>query len=410
MGVALVGAAVIIANPVVVPPADIRIPAPSLAAGSRVDVLDPEFLAGIGAAAPDSTNPTAVVQQLVADLCLDATDVGQATVASAFAAGVVAANEPTLLLGRSNSGATVDFPNAVYSTVLAATAPLGPPLLLVDALRTVIDEHLSELTSLLPVDPSDVGVAPSATALNPTVADPAPVLERLFANLSKDTTELGGATVAAAFTAGAVAVAEPTRILGTLTAAASSDVPGALYGGVLAATAPLDPPALVANAVRTVIEKRFAELTSVDPAATPEAGAGENAPPDGAGQDESTATTPETLTLPGAGDPLPAEGPDVAAEPGAAESGPSEPAEDLEGEDPKSASPNGATDLTDGNKHVPETNKTSDPARDAVNAIEEQVRSSIERLRETLRRLTGQDEQGETSTPDDTSGATSSGG
>src|SRR5689334_17783156 len=91
--VGLVGAAVIVANPIRILPADVRVPAMELSA-TRIDVLDSAFLTRIGAADPVSTDPVGLAQQLVDKLVNNATDTGKATVAAAFAAGVVAATDP----------------------------------------------------------------------------------------------------------------------------------------------------------------------------------------------------------------------------------------------------------------------------------------------------------------------------
>ena len=285
-------------------------------------------------------------QQLLENLVDSATDGGEATVAVAFAAGVVAAAEPSLILG-------------------------------------------------------------------PTMADPTAILEKLSTNLTEDAAEITGA-VTAGFAAGAVSVAEPTPILDTLTATASSDDPHQLYGAVLTATAPLGPPAVVVNSVRTVLEERYADLASVTRAA-PESAASQDtsvsAPLTGGDQDPSTvAVTPQTRELNADGE-LPADDQGQLTAEGTA--GATEGDDDAE---ISANSPNGATDLTDGNKFVPgttfaprETN-SDDPVRDAIQTIQDRVRESVKQIGDTLRRLTGRDPEGPTgSAPGGSSGATGGG-
>jgi hypothetical protein len=371
-GVAFVGAAVIVANPIMVPLPDIRIPAVQLSA-DRVDVLGPAFLATIGATDPVSTNPIGVAQQMVENLINNATDAGEATVAAAFAAGVVAAAEPSLILG-SPQGATGDLPTGLYRAVVAATAPLGPSLLIVNAIRTVT-EHLAELTNVFPTTLPDIGLA---------TADPTTLLEQLSTNLTEEATEITGAAVAAAFATGAVSVVEPAPILDALTTSASSDDPQGLYGAVLAATAPLGSPAVVVNSVRTVIVERLTELANV----TIEPGASQDAtvsvPPTG-GQDTPEAAVTSQTPEPNSDSELPADDQGQLSAAGAAEG---------DGADVSAAAPNGATDLTDGNKFVPNTpvpteTNSAGPIGDAVKAIKDQVRLSVEQLRDALRGRTG---------------------
>jgi hypothetical protein len=407
-GVALVGAAVIVANPIVVPPADIRIPAVHLSVGNRVDVLDPAFLQAIGAADPVSTNPIGVVHRLLENLVDSATDVGEATVAVAFAAGVVAAAEPSLILGPP----TGDLPTALYRAVLAATAPLGPPLLIVNGMRTVV-EHLGELTNVFPTTLPVVDLAVGEAAISPTMADPPAILEKLSTNLTEDAAEITGA-VTAGFAAGAVSVAEPTPILHTLTAPASSDDPHQLYGAVLTATAPLGPPAVVVNSVRTVLKERLADRANVTPAA-PESGASRDtsvsAPPTGGDQDPSTvAVTPQTPELHADGE-LPADDQGQLTAEGTA--GATEGDDDAE---ISADSPNGATNLTDGNKFVPSTpfaptdTKPYDPMRDAIQTIQDRVRESLNQIGDTLRRLTGRHTEVPTGSAPGGSGSAPGGG
>jgi hypothetical protein len=67
--VALVGAAVIVANPLVMPPDDIQVSAAEFAAsGGQIDVLDRDFLASIGAAQEGWQEPVKVLESLLSGL------------------------------------------------------------------------------------------------------------------------------------------------------------------------------------------------------------------------------------------------------------------------------------------------------------------------------------------------------
>jgi hypothetical protein len=68
-GVALVGAAAIVANPLVMPPEDIQVSAAEFAArGSQIDVLDPSFLASIGRAQEGYQAPVRVLESLLSGM------------------------------------------------------------------------------------------------------------------------------------------------------------------------------------------------------------------------------------------------------------------------------------------------------------------------------------------------------
>lgn len=82
-GVVLATAAVVVANPVNAPRADVQIPAVGLSSGSgdAVDMLDEDFLRAI-APEPASTGPVAVLNELVAALVASAAYLGRNAVVS----------------------------------------------------------------------------------------------------------------------------------------------------------------------------------------------------------------------------------------------------------------------------------------------------------------------------------------
>ena len=218
-GVAFVGAAVIVANPVALPPADVAIRAEQSPADVRRDLhlVDPAFLEAIAAAGPQPTDPMEYLPRLVAALTDDAAPVSREAIAAAHAAGVAVASGPT------PTGASV--PN-----LPAAVGPSNP------------------------------------------LGDPTQVFQQTLEDLVEDVNYVGAEVVAAAFAAGAVEAAMPTLIADPLTSA--GDLAAALYSAMSAVIGPLGPPALVIDAIRTVIENRVAEVAgTAPPAAAPEADA-----------------------------------------------------------------------------------------------------------------------------------------
>ena len=100
-GVALGTAAVVVANPVVAPRADVRIAAADDSAGSSrgsaaVDMLDEDFIKAIGPAPAVPNDPVAVLKDLVGVLLADAAYLGRAAILHAFVAGTRVVPEPEL--------------------------------------------------------------------------------------------------------------------------------------------------------------------------------------------------------------------------------------------------------------------------------------------------------------------------
>ncbi len=90
------GAAAIVANPVVLPPPDIRVSAAEYAAtGNGRDLLDPRFLESIGASRQGWQNPVEVLESLLSGLVRGDSDVDLAPVASA---GDIDVGDPALLM------------------------------------------------------------------------------------------------------------------------------------------------------------------------------------------------------------------------------------------------------------------------------------------------------------------------
>ena len=107
-GVTLGAATVVVANPVVVPRADVQIPAAHLpvtvagvghhgsAHGSALDMLDEDFIRAVGPGPTASANPLAALTDLVRVLVADAAQMGRSAVLHAFATGARVIADPVL--------------------------------------------------------------------------------------------------------------------------------------------------------------------------------------------------------------------------------------------------------------------------------------------------------------------------
>jgi hypothetical protein len=335
IGVALVGAAVIVANPVTLPSADIAIRAQQSPAEVRRDLylVDPAFLEALTKESPQPTDPMEPLQRLVAALTDDGAPVSSEAIALAYAAGV----------------AVVSPPARTGSSVPNLPAGAGPSSPMVDQTR---------------------------------------VFQQTLKDLVEGVNHVGADVVAAAFAAGAVEAAMPTLIADPVTSAEVGDLAATLYNAVSAVVAPLGPPALALDAIRTVIENRMAEAAgAVAPSAPPEADApqpvsGDQRASGSDGGNQSVGANQEAPGTAGAHDEPPAGEDETSETTASADNGTSE--------DDKTS--NGATDLTDGNKVEPTTKapKPNDVVRNALTDIGDRVNTSIEQFGDTLRRLAGQ--------------------
>lgn len=103
-GVALGAATVVVANPVVVPRADMQIPVADLPVtvtgdgrhNAAVDMLDEDFIRAVGPGPTASANPLAVLTDLVRVLVADAADLGRTAILHAFATGARVIADPAL--------------------------------------------------------------------------------------------------------------------------------------------------------------------------------------------------------------------------------------------------------------------------------------------------------------------------
>jgi hypothetical protein len=285
-GVSLVTAGVVVANPIVAPRADVAIPAVQLSAGNTetIGMLDQAFLDAIAPGPAGSSNPFVVLKDLISGLAADATSMGKDVIVDAFVAGVAAVSPPELTAASSP-----------YVPFAATPVP--------DFSAIIDPDDLSGLV------PSMADVAAAAADSREFVAnDLAPVVRELVTSLAADVEYVSNGLIEAAFAVGALVAHEPILIAKTITALVSGDFEGALANAVKAVVAPLGPPAMVYETLKTVVVKYLspAPRNPAAPASAPEPG-----------------TRPAPLpTAPGPSESGPSEsGP---SESGPAESGPSE--------------------------------------------------------------------------------------
>ena len=179
--------------------------------------------------------------------------------------------------------------------------------------------------------------------------------------VTADTSYVGRQVVAAAIAAAGLTVTEPALITQVATALAKGDVTGAVNKVIAAAQAPLRPTSIILDAVRTVAGHHGVDLES-GPAALSAAASGIR------------------------------HAPTVAAEPGPQRHSTALQAADAENSAGTPASvpgvaPNGATDLSDGNKVTPKTIATG-PTRSDF-AVREQIRTAVANFGSVIRKLAG---------------------
>lgn len=102
-------------------------------------------------------------QQALAGFSADARFVSGEVVAAAFATGALVASAPGLIYDTLRALVAGDLEAALQSAVKAVSAPLGPPVMVLDALRMLVERHLAELFAPRPVR-SVVAPSVSATA------------------------------------------------------------------------------------------------------------------------------------------------------------------------------------------------------------------------------------------------------
>lgn len=149
-GVVLSAAAAVVANPVIAPRGDLRVPAIELSAGYGDDdlaMLDSQFLDAIAPSSTElSSSPLSVLNDLVTSLAADVSYLGRHALIAIFSSGVAAVVDTNLTAVTSPYPATMD-------NVLGA-APLGPvtaapptPAGLAEPLSTPSSDRLDPVVS-----------------------------------------------------------------------------------------------------------------------------------------------------------------------------------------------------------------------------------------------------------------------
>ena len=249
-GVSLVTAGVVVTNPIVAPRADVAIPAVQLSAGNTetIGMLDQAFLDAIAPGPAGSSNPFSVLKDLISGLAADATSMGKDVIVDAFVAGVAAVSPPELTAASSP-----------YVPIAATPVP---------DFFAITDPH--DLGALVPSVADVADVAAAAADSSEFVAnDVVPVVRELVASLAADVEYVSTGLIEAAFAVGALVAHEPILIVRTFTALVSGDFEGALANAVKAVVAPLGPPAMVYDTLRTVVVKYLSPAPRNPAAAAP---------------------------------------------------------------------------------------------------------------------------------------------
>lgn len=161
-------------------------------------------LTDFGSPLPDSVPGTdavaPVVQTLVGSVVKDAGFVGGQLVAAAFAAGAVVAAEPGLITDTLTALIAGDLAGALKTAVKAVAVTLGPPVIILNALRTIVEKNLGAVVTSL------TSPAPALTATAAAESDvPLPVV----AEPSEDPAASGAQAVRPGRGISPVAAAEP---------------------------------------------------------------------------------------------------------------------------------------------------------------------------------------------------------
>ena len=332
-GVALVGATVVVANPVSAPPSDVRLPPVKLSADSTASraTLDRALLEAI-AQNPAQSGPAELFNRSVA--------------------GVV--TNVTMLSGRAIEGALRVQPVVDGTPArVPPPPPSAPPKAVADLLRG---------------RPAEV----AAAKVPAPVVDPA--LQHSVTSVADYVGYVSVQAVEATDAAGTIATASPRRIVETL-ARLTKGADATITAALRAAAAPLGPPSMVVKAIRTEVRKQLTELADRLRRTLP--------PPPRLGQVTRPAPVERATSLRATlghrrGSVVtskPAASADRTNRPGQADP-------DLN----KPTTVNGATNLTDGNKTVPRTKAPQSTLRQRAEASLSQVRVSLAGLGDVLRK------------------------
>jgi len=325
MGVALVGATTVVANPVSAPPSDVRLPAVKLSADS-------------------ATSSGALDRALLDALAQDPAQSSPADLFKGSVAGVV--TSLTLFSGRVVEGVREVQPVVGGTPVRIPSPPPSVPR------KAVAD--------LLAGKPAVAANGPA------TPVDPA-ALQHAVSSVADYVGFVSVQAVDAVDAAGPIAAATPKRIVDTLGKLTRGDVNTAITAALRAVAAPLGQPAMAVKAIRTEVRKQLTELADRLRRVVPR-------PPRIGPQITRRAPVDRTTSLRSALGHR--RGSVVTTKP--------------TGTNPAGTKPamvNGATDLTDGNKVVPHKRAPQSQLRQRVEASLNEVRDSLERLGDALRKF-----------------------
>lgn len=329
-GAALVGATIVVANPVSAPPSDVRVPPVKLSVDSTASsaALDQALLETI-TKNPAETTPANLFKKSVA--------------------GVV--TNVTLLSGRAVEGAL-----RVRPVVDGTPAPMPPP----PAPPTAVAD-------LLGGRPVNLSAAKAPVA---PVEDHA--LQHTVSSVADYVGYVSVRAVEATDAAGTIGAAEPKQIADTLAQLTRGDVNAAITTALRTAVAPVGPPSMVVKAIRAGVRQQLTELADrirrslptpprISPLTRPSNTKRPTSLRATLGHRRASATTPTSAAV----------------------------ADSSDKTDPDQQKPttvNGATDLSDGNKAVPGTKAAQPHLRQRAEASLNQARSSLERLGDVLRK------------------------
>jgi hypothetical protein len=221
-GVTLGAATVVVANPVVVPRADVQIPAAHVpvtvagvghhgsAHGSALAMLDEDFIRAVGPGPTASANPLAALTDLVRVLVADAAQMGRSAVLHAFATGARVIADPVLT--------STSYP-------------------------------------YLPAAPSDPAALPWSGPTPPVAGagDLGPVVTQALTAILADVGDVSGArAIVSAFAAGAALASEQLPVLGVVDSV-QRDLRGVLVDTASVVAALPRPREVIGDGIRTAL-------------------------------------------------------------------------------------------------------------------------------------------------------------
>ena len=335
-GVALVGATVVVANPVSAPASDVRVSPVELSADSTASraALDRALLDAI-AKNHEQSSPTDIFKRSVAG----------------------AVTNVTLLSGRAIEEALRVQP--VIDGTPARVAPPRPPVP-----PQVVADLLSGKRNVV------AAKAPAAPADDPALKQAVTSVADYVGYVSVQAVEATGA-------AGAIAAGGPKHIADTLAALTRGDVDTAITTALRTAASPLRPPSTAVKAISTEVRTRLTELADRLTRSLP--------PPPRLGQITRPTTVERSTSLRSTLRSTLGHrrGSAVTTKPKGSAAATDQ--TELDVKNPPAV--NGATDLSDGNKAVPAKKAPRPQLRQRAEASLNQVRSSLDQARTSLDRL-----------------------